>query len=52
MRGNVFLKGMGLGVAVGVAAAAAIIPVDKKKMMKSGAGKAIKAIGEAVETIL
>ena len=49
MHGTAFLKGMGVGLVVGAAVTGLVAPVDKKKMMKSGAGRTIKAIGEAME---
>ncbi len=52
MQGKAFLKGMGIGLAVGATVTAVIAPIDKKKVMKSGAGKAIRAIGEVMEHIM
>ncbi len=47
-----FLKGIGVGVAVGAVMAAAVIPMDKRKLMRSGAGRTIRAIGQVVDSIM
>ena len=49
MQNAQFMKGMGVGAAVGAALAVAVRPHHKS--VKSSAGKAIKAVGEVVETI-
>ena len=49
MHGVAFLKGMGVGLVVGATVTGLVAPMDKKKMMKGGAGRTLKAIGEAVE---
>lgn len=46
-----FLRGVGLGLAVGAVTATAMAMKPKKKNMKSSAEKALKAMGDAVETI-
>ncbi len=46
-----FMKGVGVGIVAGTAMAMMISPPDKKKIMHSGAGRAIKAVGDIVETI-
>lgn len=48
---NSFIKGMSIGIVAGTAMAMMISPPDKKKIMRSGAGRAIKAVGDIVETI-
>ncbi len=52
MQNNAFLKGMCIGLAVGATLTATIAPIDKKKMMKSSAGKAIRAIGTAMDSLI
>lgn len=49
MMNNGFLRGMGMGLIAGALVTAAVIPIDKKKVMRSGAGKTIKAISHVVE---
>jgi gas vesicle protein len=46
-----FLKGIGVGIVAGTAIAMMISPPDKKKMMHSGAGRVVKALGDIVEGI-
>lgn len=46
-----FMKGVGMGLVVGAALAAAVIPVDKRKVMKSPAGRVIRTIGHAVDSL-
>jgi hypothetical protein len=48
---NSFIKGMGVGLVAGTAIAMMISPPDKKKMMHSRAGRAIKVVGDIVESI-
>ena len=45
------LKGLGLGVVAGVLLTVSVVPMDRKRIMRSGTGKAIKAIGHVVEGI-
>ena len=44
-----FIKGMGMGLVAGVLVTAMALPMDKKRVMRSGAGKTIKAIGRVAE---
>ena len=48
MQNTQFIKGIGVGAAVGATLAVAMRP--KRKSMKSVAGKAIKAVGEVVDS--
>jgi gas vesicle protein len=51
MREMKFLQGMGLGLAVGAAAMTAMSKMPQKKALRSGAEKAMKAMGDAVDQI-
>jgi len=48
---NTFLKGMATGLAVGATTAAVLMPKSKKskKMMKTGTGRALKAMGTLID---
>ncbi len=50
MKQNNFVKGMGLGMLAGTALGAAVAP-KKKTNMKKAAGKAMKTVGQVMETI-
>ncbi|MCL1820343.1 MAG: hypothetical protein FWG36_06785 [Oscillospiraceae bacterium] len=41
---NGFIKGVGIGMAAGAAITMAVVPVDKRRMMKSPMGKSYKTI--------
>ncbi len=49
MRG--FMKGMGMGVMVGAALTMVMVPLDKKKIMKSNVGRTIRSVGSMMETL-
>ncbi len=49
MRGNSMIKGVGVGLLAGIVLTATVMPMDRKKIMRSGAGKTIKAIGHVIE---
>lgn len=51
MRTRMLLKGIGLGVLAGTVITAAIIPMDKKRIMRSKAGKALKTISHVVDGV-
>jgi len=46
-----FMIGMGIGVLAGSAFAMLISPPGNKRKLKTGAGRAIKALGDVVETV-
>jgi len=45
------VKGIGLGMVAGMVITACVMPIDRKRVMRSGAGKTIKAIGHMMENI-
>ena len=45
---NGFLKGMGMGLVAGAMMTAVIIPMDKRKLMRSNAGRTVKAISQVM----
>lgn len=50
MKQHSFAKGMGLGMLAGTAMGMVVAP-KKKTNMKKAAGKAMKAVGQAMEDI-
>lgn len=46
-----FFKGMGMGIVAGAAITMALVPVDKRRMMKSPVGKTMKTICNVYEGI-
>ena len=48
---NKFMLGMGLGVVAGSAVAMMVSPSPGKRKMKNNAGRAIKALGDVVESV-
>lgn len=44
MNTHLFIKGVGIGVVAGAMITAAVIPMDRRKFMHSGAGKKIKTM--------
>jgi predicted small secreted protein len=51
MNVNMLVKGIGLGMVAGVVVTAVMLPVDRKKLSRTGAGKTIKAIGNVVDNL-
>lgn len=51
MKMNMLVKGIGVGLVAGMIVTAAVVPIDKRKLMRSGTGKTIKTIGQVVDTI-
>ena len=51
MNGNGLIKGIGLGMVAGIVITACVVPMDRRKIMRSGAGKTIRAIGHVMENI-
>lgn len=47
-----FVKGVGIGIVIGATAGMMTSPKTRKRMMKSGPGKAIKSIGVAISDII
>ena len=50
MKTGSFLKGMGLGLAVGAAAGMCAAAPTRKKGSKTIAGRAMKALGRAIDS--
>lgn len=46
-----FLKGMGMGIVAGAMITMAVVPMDKKRVMRSPMGKTIKTIGNVCGSI-
>jgi hypothetical protein len=44
-------KGIGIGFIVGSAVTAAMIPMDKKRLARTKAGRALRCVNDAVEGI-
>ena len=51
MTHNGFLKGMGIGLVVGAVVTATCVPIDKRKMMRSGPGRTLRAIGHVLDNL-
>ncbi len=45
------IRGIGLGMIAGAAVTAAVMPVDKRRFMRSRAGRVVKNIGQAAQSI-
>lgn len=41
---NGFIKGIGMGVVAGAMITMAVVPVDKRRMMKSPVGKTVRSV--------
>jgi hypothetical protein len=48
---HTFIKGVGLGIIAGAALTAAVVPVDRRKFMRSPVGKACKTVSSVAEDI-
>lgn len=46
-----FFKGVGMGMVAGVAITMAVVPVDRRRMMKSPVGKTMKTVCGVYEGI-
>ena len=51
MQAKSLIKGIGIGIIAGSVLTAAVVPLDKKRMMRSKAGRTVRAIGQAVDGI-
>jgi predicted small secreted protein len=51
MKARSFMKGIGIGVAAGALLTAAVVPMDKKRLMRSKAGRTIRSVGTFVEGV-
>ncbi|MDR0294553.1 MAG: hypothetical protein LBH95_10450 [Oscillospiraceae bacterium] len=49
MQAKSLVKGIGIGILAGSLLTAAVIPMDKKRMMHSKMGKALRTAGQVVE---
>jgi len=45
-----FLKGIGVGLVVGATMTAACMPVDKRKLMRSGPGRMLRTLGSVLDS--
>ncbi|MDR1669089.1 MAG: hypothetical protein LBR76_03950 [Oscillospiraceae bacterium] len=52
MQAKSLMKGIGIGILAGSVITAAVIPVDKKRIARSKAGRALRAAGQVVEGIV
>ena len=51
MKTMTLFKSVGLGMVAGAIVTAAVMPIDKKRLMRSKAGRLVRNIGNAVETV-
>jgi predicted small secreted protein len=51
MQTKSLIKGIGIGLVAGSILTAAVVPLDKKRIMRSKAGRTVRAIGQAVDGI-
>lgn len=51
MQAKALLKGIGIGMVAGSLLTAAVIPMDKKRVMRSKAGRAMRTMGQIVEGV-
>ena len=51
MTSTQFFRGMGVGIAMGAAISVAMYPKKKVHPMKKKAGRALHAVGDAVENL-
>jgi uncharacterized membrane protein AbrB (regulator of aidB expression) len=51
MQAKSLFKGIGIGLLAGSVLAACVLPVDKKRLMRTKAGRTFRAVGQAVEGV-
>ena len=51
MQSKPLLKGIGIGLAVGTLLTAAVIPMDKKRVARSKAGRTLRTVGQVIEGV-
>ena len=51
MQGKSLVKGIGIGMAAGALLTAAMVPMDKKRLSRTKAGRALRTAGQVVEGI-
>jgi len=51
MKATTFLKGIGFGLVAGAVVTATVMPIDKKRLMRTKAGRVVRNIGNAMETV-
>jgi hypothetical protein len=51
MQAKSLVKGIGIGILAGSILTAAVIPMDKRRVMRSKAGRTLRAVGQAAEGI-
>ncbi|MDR1692679.1 MAG: hypothetical protein LBR72_04915 [Oscillospiraceae bacterium] len=48
MQAKTLIKGIGIGILAGSVITAAIVPVDKRRIAHTKAGRAFRAVGQVV----
>ena len=51
MQSKTLVKGIGIGIVAGSLLTACVIPMDKKRIMRSRAGRTLRAVGQVVEGV-
>jgi len=51
LKTTTLLKGVGVGLVAGAAITAAVMPIDKRRFMRSRAGRVVRSIGDAAHNI-
>ena len=51
MKASMLFKGVGLGMIAGATIAATVMPIDKRRFMRSKVGRVVKGIGNAAHNI-
>ncbi|MCL2004287.1 MAG: hypothetical protein FWG72_09845 [Oscillospiraceae bacterium] len=51
MQAKSLMKGIGIGVIAGSLLTAAVLPIDKKRVSRSKAGRSLRTVGQVVEGI-
>jgi hypothetical protein len=51
MQAKSLCKGIGIGLVAGSLLTAAVIPMDRKRIMRSKAGRTLRTVGQVVEGI-
>jgi predicted small secreted protein len=51
MQAKALMKGIGIGIVAGSLVTAAIIPMDRKRLARTKAGRTLRSVGQVVEGI-
>ena len=51
MQGKSLMKGIGIGIIAGSILTAAVIPMDKKRVMRSKTGRTLRSVGSFIEGV-